>query len=451
MFEALTSRLSEAFSALTKKRLTEANIGEALQEVQRALLDSDVAFEVVQSFIEDVKAACIGQEVFKNVQPGQQVVKIVYDQLVAILGGQQAELDAHRPLSIMLLGLQGSGKTTTAAKLALSLKKKGEQPILVACDLYRPAAVDQLKQLGLQIDIPVLAYEQLSVLEIARKALAEANSRHASVIIWDTAGRLQIDAVLMAEAKQLKAELRPQETLLVMDSALGQAAVSISKTFQDEIGLTGVILTKLDGDAKCGAALSMKRSINVPIKFVGVGEKLDDLEAFYPDRLASRILGMGDVLTLVEKAQNELKQEDTQRLAKRLMDGSFDFNDFLVQIQSMEKMGMSRLTRLLPQIATLQLPSDHETIIKHQKAIVLSMTAEERSNPNLVISPYRRARILEGSGVKIADFNKLIKQFQMMKKTSRKLSKMDPVRLRGMMEQMGRDRSFLNNHQDLFK
>ena len=207
MFEALTSRLSEAFSALTKKRLTEANIGEALQEVQRALLDSDVAFEVVQSFIEDVKTACIGQEVFKNVQPGQQVVKIVYDQLVAILGGQQAELDAHRPLSIMLLGLQGSGKTTTAAKLALSLKKKGEQPILVACDIYRPAAVDQLKHLGHQIDIPVLAYEQLSVLEIARKALAEANSRHTSVIIWDTAGRLQIDADLMAEAKQLKAEL----------------------------------------------------------------------------------------------------------------------------------------------------------------------------------------------------------------------------------------------------
>ncbi|MBP5191283.1 MAG: signal recognition particle protein [Opitutales bacterium] len=366
MFEALSDRFSKIFSLLSKKKnLTEHNIADALAEIRRALLDSDVAFEVVRTFIEEVKEKCIGQEVFRTVQPGQQVVKIVHDQLTAILGDQQSALNEQRPLRVMMVGLQGSGKTTTAAKLALWLKKKGERPALVACDLYRPAATEQLKILGQQIEVPVFAYDNLSVNEIAQRALADANG-NASVLIFDTAGRLQIDQLLMQEVQSLKEMIHPQEILLVVDSALGQESVRVSQGFHASLGLTGIILTKLDGDAKGGAALSMKRMVNVPIKFSGAGEKVEDFEVFYPERMASRILGMGDIVSLVEKAEEEFSQENASKLAKKLLKGDFTFEDLLTQLQHTKKLDSSRISRLLPNMPASQIKDDWAERIKHQ-------------------------------------------------------------------------------------
>ena len=327
MFEVLSGRFSKIFSNLSKKRnLNENNIADALNDIKNALLASDVAFNIVKDFIEEVKTACIGQKIFQNVQPGQQVVKIVYDKLIAILGGEQAELDAKRPLTIMMVGLHGAGKTTTSAKLALWLKNKGERPGLVACDIYRPAAIEQLKILGQQIDIPVFAYGQIPVKEIAEKAKKDIQQANCSVIIYDTAGRLQIDSDLIEEVKALKSQINPQEILLVVDSALGQEAVNISNSFNEALRLTGIVLTKLDGDTKGGAALSMKRSVHLPIKFSGIGEKIEDFEKFYPDRMASRILGMGDIVSLVEKAQEDMDQDTLESLSTRLLTGNFTFD-----------------------------------------------------------------------------------------------------------------------------
>lgn len=448
MFEALSDRFSKIFSLLSKKKnLTEHNIADALAEIRRALLDSDVAFEVVRTFIEEVKEKCIGQEVFRTVQPGQQVVKIVHDQLTAILGDQQSALNEQRPLRVMMVGLQGSGKTTTAAKLALWLKKKGERPALVACDLYRPAATEQLKILGQQIEVPVFAYDNLSVNEIAQRALADANG-NASVLIFDTAGRLQIDQLLMQEVQSLKEMIHPQEILLVVDSALGQESVRVSQGFHASLGLTGIILTKLDGDAKGGAALSMKRMVNVPIKFSGAGEKVEDFEVFYPERMASRILGMGDIVSLVEKAEEEFSQENASKLAKKLLKGEFTFEDLLTQLQHTKKLDSSRISRLLPNMPAFQIKDDWAERIKHQEALVLSMTKEERQQPNLVLSPYRRARILRGSGLSVSEFNQLLKQFQQMKKIAKRLQKADPQQLNSWMSSFGGDSSFWNQPQN---
>ena len=448
MFEALSDRFSKIFSLLSKKKnLTEHNIADALAEIRRALLDSDVAFEVVRTFIEEVKEKCIGQEVFRTVQPGQQVVKIVHDQLTAILGDQQSALNEQRPLRVMMVGLQGSGKTTTAAKLALWLKKKGERPALVACDLYRPAATEQLKILGQQIEVPVFAYDNLSVNEIAQRALADANG-NASVLIFDTAGRLQIDQLLMQEVQSLKEMIHPQEILLVVDSALGQESVRVSQGFHASLGLTGIILTKLDGDAKGGAALSMKRMVNVPIKFSGAGEKVEDFEVFYPERMASRILGMGDIVSLVEKAEEEFSQENASKLAKKLLKGDFTFEDLLTQLQHTKKLDSSRISRLLPNMPAFQIKDDWAERIKHQEALVLSMTKEERQQPNLVLSPYRRARILRGSGLSVSEFNQLLKQFQQMKKIAKRLQKADPQQLNSWMSSFGGDSSFWNQPQN---
>ena len=453
MFESLSDRFSKIFSSLSKKRnLNENNIAEALADIKKALLASDVSFEVVQNFIDEIKNECIGQRIFQNVQPGQQVVKIVYDKLVEILGGEQADLCTQRPLKIMMVGLHGAGKTTTSAKLALWLKNKNEKPALVACDIYRPAAIEQLKILGQQINIPVFSYGQIPVEEIAQKALKDATNQHCSVIIFDTAGRLQIDEPLIDEVKQLKQCIQPQEIFLVVDSALGQEAVNISKTFHEALNLTGTILTKLDGDTKGGAALSKKRSVQLPIKFSGTGEKIEDFEKFYPDRMASRILGMGDIVSLVEKAQEEMDKTTIDHLSQRLMQGNFNFDDFLLHIQQMKKIGsQGGWTKWLPNLPFLQSNDLYDKEIKACEAFLLSMTPQERQHPNLLNSSYRRARITQGAGLNISDFNKFLKRFQTIKKISQKIKKTDPKKLKSMLNSISGNNQFLNTTSQLFK
>ena len=455
MFEALSNRFSKIFSSLSKKRnLNENNISEALAEIKTAFLASDVSFEVTQNFIEEIKNECIGQRIFQNVEPGQQVVKIVHDKLIDILGGneQSNNLSAQRPLCIMMVGLQGSGKTTTSAKLALWLKNKQEKPALVACDIYRPAAIEQLKTLGSQINIPVFSYGQIPVNEIAKNALKDAKDAGCSVIIFDTAGRLQIDQKLINEVKLLKEYIQPQESLLVIDSALGQEAVNVSKTFHEALNLTGVILTKLDGDAKGGAALSMKRSVGLPIKFSGIGEKMDEFEKFHPDRMASRILGMGDIVSLVEKAQEEMDPTTIDQLSQRLISGNFNFEDFRLQIQQMKKMGsQTSLAKWLPNIPLFQTANVFDDEIKRCEAFLSSMTPQERQNPHLLNSSYRRARITKGSGLNISDFNKFIKHFQKMKKMSQKIRKMDIKKLKETMGSLSGNSNFLSNFNQMLK
>ncbi|MGX8716696.1 MAG: signal recognition particle protein [bacterium] len=451
MFEVLSDRFSKIFSRLSKKNnLNENNIAEALSDIKKALLASDVAFGIVKDFIDEVKTECIGRKVFQNVKPGQLVVKIVYDKLVEILGGEESQLSSQRPLKIMMIGLQGSGKTTASAKLALWLKNKGERPALVACDIYRPAAIDQLKILGEQIDVPVLAYGQIPVKEIAQKAMQDAKNANYTVVIFDTAGRLQIDEPLIDEVKELKAQVQPQEILLVLDGALGQEAVNISKTFNDALALTGVIMTKLDGDAKGGAALSMKRAVNLPIKFSGVGEKIEDFEKFHPDRMASRILGMGDIVSLVEKAEEELGDDVAENLTQRLLSGDFNFDDFLLQIQQMKKLGSRSIFKWLPNLAIAQNIGTYDEDMKRCESFLLSMTKQERQHPNLLTSSYRRARITQGAGQSISEFNKFIKRYQSLKKIAQKLKKADMKKLQGMLNSLSGNAGFLRD-QDLFK
>lgn len=451
MFEILSDRFSKIFSNLSKKNnLNEHNIAEALADVKKALLASDVAFTVVKDFIEEIKSECIGQKVFQNVKPGQQVVKIVYDKLIEILGGEESQLSTQRPMNVMMIGLQGSGKTTASAKLALWLKSKGEHPALVACDIYRPAAIDQLKTLGEQIDVPVFAYGAIPVKEIAEKAMRDAKSTQCTVVIYDTAGRLQIDEPLVNEIKDLKAQIQPQEVLLVLDGALGQEAVNVSKTFNEALALTGVILTKLDGDAKGGAALSMKRSVNLPIKFSSIGEKLEEFERFYPDRMASRILGMGDIVSLVEKAKEEMDENAVEDLTDRLMNGDFNLDDFLAQIQQIKRLGNRGLSKWLPNLAMFQNANGYDEDLKRCESFLLSMTKQERQHPNLLNSSYRRARITKGSGLNVSDFNKFIKRFQSLKKFAQKLKKADMKKVRGMLNAFSGNSSFLTN-QDLLK
>lgn len=447
MFEFLSDRFSKIFSNLSKKRnLNENNIADALADIKKALLASDVSFEIVQSFIQEIKSECIGQKVFQNVQPGQQVVKIVYDKLIEVLGGKYTEVSTQRPLRVLMVGLQGSGKTTASAKLALWFKNKGERPCLIACDIYRPAAIDQLKILGQQIDVPVFAYGQISVNEIATKGLKDAQAANCNVMIFDTAGRLQIDTALIEEVKNLKHVVHPEETFLVMDSALGQEAVNVAKTFHNELELTGAILTKLDGDTKGGAALSLKRAVDIPIKFSGIGEKVEDFEKFYPDRMASRILGMGDIVSLVEKARSEMDNDTVESLSQRLMSGEFNFSDFLLQIQQMKKMGTHGLGKWLPGIAGLQMDDAYSVEMKQNEALLLSMTPQEREKPSLLNSSYRRMRITKGAGLNVSTFNKFLKRFQMMKKMSQKLRKADPKKLQSMLKMFSGGNDFLTKN-----
>jgi len=436
LFESLQERLQEAFKRLRGKgKLTESDVNEALREVRLALLEADVNFKVVKSFISRVKERAVGQEVLETLNPAQMVIKIVYEELVALMGGQGVGLNmADRPPTIvMLCGLQGSGKTTHAAKLAVKLKKEGKRPLLVAADVYRPAAIKQLQVLGEQAGVPVYAEgDQVSPVDIAQHAVEYAAQERRDVIIIDTAGRLTIDEELMEELKQIKARVKPHDTLLVIDAMIGQDAVTTAEHFHEKLGIDGVILTKLDGDTRGGAALSVREVTGRPIKFVGVGEKLDALEPFHPDRMASRILGMGDVLTLIEKAQEQVDRKQAEEMARKMLKAEFDFEDFLEQLRAMQRMGpLQELLKMLPGVgAQLKDINVDEKELKHIEAIILSMTPKERRNPD-IINVRRRERIARGSGRPIAEVHRLIKQFEQARKLMKQLGGMEKMLKRG--------------------
>ena len=420
-------------------RLDETNIEAALKEVRTALLGSDVHFKVVREFIERVKEKCIGQEVVRSVTPGQQVVKVIHDELVALLGTGPVEIEAKKPLQIMMVGLHGSGKTTSSVKLARFLSKKGYTPILIACDVYRPAAIDQLEILAQQEGFLFYADRTTKdVVEIGKKGLESGRSGGADVSIFDTAGRLQVDAALIDEIQQLSAAVHPDETLLVADSALGQEAVNVAGQFHEAVDLTGIVLTKLDGDARGGAALSMKAITQVPLKFIGTGEKTDAFDTFYPERMASRILGMGDVVSLVEKAQETMDQKKAERLEKKMRRADLNLEDFLDQLKQLKKMGpLESLVSMIPGMSSLQIGDAEKNRFKRTEAVILSMTPKERQNPQ-ILNGNRRVRIAKGSGVEVKDVNAVLKQFQQMRKMMKgsKLKKMKKA-----MEMMGGDMS----------
>ena len=423
MFETLTDKLSKTLRNLRGVgKLSEDNISDALGEVRKALLSADVHFKTAREFVEEVKVACLGQDVLKSVSPGQQVVKIIHDELVKLLGEGTTGLREDKPLRVLMVGLHGAGKTTTSAKLAKRMAKNGRTPMLVACDVYRPAAIDQLEFLAKQENFSCyLDRENKDVPSIARAGWEESKKNGSDVIIFDTAGRLQIDDDLVSELEALKREVDPHEILLVADAALGQEAVNVAKTFHERLNLTGIVMTKVDGDARGGAALSMKKVTGAPIKFMGVGEKMDEFEVFYPDRLASRILGMGDVVSLVEKAQENMDEEESMRMAEKMLKAEFDFEDFLSQMKQMKKMGsMGSIAKMLPGMGNVKVGDKEEASLGRNEAIILSMTREERRLPR-ILAGSRRKRIAEGSGVQIKDVNQLIKQFSQMQKMMRKM------------------------------
>ena len=423
MFESLTDKLSRTLRNLRGVgKFTEDNVSEALGEVRKALLSADVHFRTAREFVDEVKQACLGQEVLKSVSPGQQVIKIIHDELVKLLGEGTNQLREDRPLRVLMVGLHGAGKTTTSAKLAKRLAKDGCSPMLVACDVYRPAAIDQLEILAKQEQFPChLDRESKNVPAIARAGWEKSKKNGSDVIIFDTAGRLQIDDDLVRELELLKKEVDPHEILLVADAALGQEAVNVAKTFHERLSLTGIVLTKVDGDARGGAALSMKKVTGAPIKFMGIGEKIDEFEVFHPDRLASRLLGMGDVVSLVEKAQENLDQEESMRMAEKMLKAEFDFEDFLTQMKQMKKLGsMGSIAKMLPGMNNVEIGDKEENTLGRHEAIILSMTKEERRVPR-ILAGSRRKRIADGAGVQIKDVNQLIKQFSQMQKMMKKM------------------------------
>ncbi len=418
MFESLTYKLTSVLRNLRGVgKLSEENMLEALKEVSAALLSADVHFKVARDFIERIQRQCVGQEVFKTITPGQQIVKIIHDGLAKLLGEGAIELSPTRPLKILMVGLHGSGKTTSTAKLGKLLKKHGSRPFVVACDVYRPAATYQLEVLAKQEKLGFYCdCKSKDVPAIGAKALVAAEAANADIILFDTAGRLQINHELIEEVKQLCEKVKPDEVLLVADGALGQEAVNIAEAFHDAIQLTGLILTKLDGDARGGAALSIKSVTGVPIKFIGTGEKTGDFEVFHPDRLASRILGMGDVVSLVEKAKETIDQKEAERMEEKLRKADFNLEDFLAQMQQMKKIGsISSIMGMIPGMSGVQLPNNAEKQMKRAEAIIQSMTVEERKKVQ-TLNGSRRMRIANGAGVKILEVNQLIKQFQQMQK-----------------------------------
>ncbi|HRG56778.1 MAG TPA: signal recognition particle protein [Lacunisphaera sp.] len=436
MFESLTDKLTGALRNLRGVgQLSEANMAEALKEVRAALLAADVHFKVAREFIDRVQAEVVGQNVLKSVTPGQQVVKIIHDELVKLLGEGTTELNPTRPLKVLMVGLHGSGKTTSTAKLGKLLKKKGSRPFVAACDIYRPAAIDQLEILAKQEELGFFADRASKDVPAIGRAALEA-AANADVILFDTAGRLQIDGDLIEEVKRLKAAVQPDEIILVADGALGQEAVNVAKAFHDALGLTGLILTKLDGDARGGAALSIKSVTGVPIKFVGTGEKTADFEQFHPDRLASRILGMGDVVSLVEKAQETIDQKEAERMAEKMRKADFNLEDFLAQMQQVKKMGsMQSIMGMMPGMSGVQLPDDADRQMKRTEAIIQSMTVQERRKPQL-LNGSRRMRIAAGAGVKVLEVNQLIKQFEQMQKLMKMMKGGNQKKLMRQMEQM---------------
>ena len=418
MFESLTDKLGSALRNLRGVgKLSEENMAEALKEVRTALLSADVHFKVAREFVERVQQQCLGQEVLKGVMPGQQIVKIIHDELVRLLGEGTTDLSPARPLKILMVGLHGSGKTTSTAKLGKLLKKRGYRPFVVGADVYRPAAIDQLEILAKQEELGFYA-DRISkdVPAIGAAALKTATDATADCIIFDTAGRLQIDADLIEEVKKLRARVQPDEVLLVADGALGQEAVNVAKTFHEALQLTGLILTKLDGDTRGGAALSIKSVTGVPIKFIGTGEKTTDFETFHPDRLASRILGMGDVVSLVEKAQETIDQKEAEKMAEKMRKAEFDLEDFLAQMQQVKKLGsMQSILGMMPGMSGVQLPDSADSQMARTEAIIKSMTRQERRKPE-ILNGSRRQRIANGAGVKIVEVNQLLKSFQQMQK-----------------------------------
>ncbi len=428
MFENLTDKLQQIFDRMGKRGLlTEADVDAALREVRLALLEADVNYKVVKDFIKRVREQAVGLQVHRRLSPAQQVVKIVHDELVATLGEPgRLDLGKQPPNVIMLVGLQGSGKTTAAAKLALRLRKEGRKPLLVAADTYRPAAVKQLETLGRQINIPVHSEgTKTPPPKICANALQVARKGAFDIVILDTAGRLQIDEAMMRELEAVKKATQPAEVLLVADAMTGQEAVNVAQGFHERVGLTGLILTKVDGDARGGAAISMRAVTGVPIKFLGVGEKVDALELFYPDRLASRILGMGDVLTLIEKAEQTLDQQEAERAAKRLLEGEFNLEDFVQQLRQIRKMGpLSQLLEMVPGLRGVakELPPDvTDRELRKVEAIINSMTPEERRNPR-IINASRKRRIARGSGTRVQDVNALLTQFRQMQRMMKQLT-----------------------------
>jgi signal recognition particle subunit SRP54 len=438
MFESLTEKLGTALRNLRGVgKLTEENMAEALKEVRTALLAADVHFKVAREFVERVQQQCVGQEVLKGVAPGQQVVKIIHDELVRLLGEGATDLSAARPLKILMVGLHGSGKTTSTAKLGKLLKKRGYRPFVIGADVYRPAAIDQLEILAKQEELGFYA-DRVSkdVPAIGTAGLTAAQAATADCIIFDTAGRLQIDTDLIEEVKRLRARIQPDEVLLVADGALGQEAIHVAKAFHDALQLTGLILTKLDGDTRGGAALSIKSVTGVPIKFIGTGEKTTDFEPFYPDRLASRILGMGDVVSLVERAQETIDHQEAEKMAEKMRKAEFDLEDFLAQMQQVKKLGsMQSIMGMIPGMSGMQLPAGADSQMARTEAIIKSMTKQERRKPDL-LNGSRRKRIADGAGVKIVEVNQLLKQFQQMQQMMRMMKGGGGKKMMRQMEAM---------------
>lgn len=440
MFSNLADSLDKTFRNLRGVgKISEKNIADALREVRLSLLEADVELGVVKDFIANVSIKAQGADVVKSIKPGEQIVKIFQDELTELLGGDQAPINLNAPGYVLLCGLNGAGKTTTAAKLALRLKKEGRRPLLVACDLYRPAAIDQLAKLAEQVDVPCYTPDpsEKDLVKVAKQALKWAKGENGTVVIFDTAGRQELDEVLLDELKKLHKFLNPGETLLVADSATGQQAVSVAQTFDDRIGITGLILTKLDGDARGGAALSMRSVTGKPIKYIGEGEKMEDLNEFHPNRMADRILGMGDVVSMVESVADKIDEDQAMKSAKRMQSGQFDFNDFLDQMKMLQNLGpLEGLMGMLPGFSKIkkQLPTGalDDKRLKHMEAIVLSMTPKERAKP-VIIKPSRRRRLAAGSGTSLIQVNQLLKQFGMMQK----MMKGKGGKMKQMMEQMG--------------
>ena len=424
IFEGLSDKLQGALGKLKSKgKLTEKDVKDAMREVKLALLEADVNFKVVKDFIKKVQERCVGQDVMTSLTPAQHVIKIVNEELTSLMGDVQSKvmISSKPPTIIMMVGLQGAGKTTTSGKLGNYLKKQGKKPLLVACDVYRPAAIKQLQVVGEKLDIPVFNMgDKESPVNIAKAGLSHAIKNNHDLVIIDTAGRLHIDEELMDELKSIKAEIKPHEILLVVDSMTGQDAVNVSESFDEALGLDGVILTKLDGDTRGGAALSIRAVTQKPIKFIGMGEKLDDLEPFYPDRMASRILGMGDVLSLIEKAQDAIDMEKAKELEQKMKKQDFDFEDFLTQMEQIENMGpLDKVLGMIPGMGNLKNQLGDVDLngkeMRRTKAIIQSMTLEERRNPQ-ILNASRKRRIAKGSGTSVQDINRLVKQLNEMKK-----------------------------------
>ncbi|NUL81895.1 MAG: signal recognition particle protein [Armatimonadetes bacterium] len=434
MFDSLSDKLQSVFDKLRGRgTLSEKDVDEALHEVRMALLEADVNFKIAKQFVAAIRDKAVGEETLKSLTPGQQVVKIVHDELVELLGGEPLPINwaSDGPTTFMLCGLQGSGKTTTAAKLALWARSQGKRPLMAACDVKRPAAVAQLQALGKQLNIPVHSVEGGSAVDAAASAIEAARAAHCDLIILDTAGRLQIDDDLMAEAEEIKRKTRPNETFLVLDATTGQEAVNVAKAFDERVGIDGAIITKLDGDARGGAALSMRAVTGKPIRFIGIGERPDALEQFHADRMAGRILGMGDIMTLIEKAQADSDIEEEKLLQRKLRDASLDFEDFLAQMKKIRNMGpFDQLLKLIPGYSQMRKQlagfEPDENQLQRMEAIVLSMTRYERKHPE-ALNFSRKKRVAKGSGTKIEEVNELVKRFMEMRQMMKQFNKMQSL------------------------